>query len=265
MEQSGKVVIYIDIDQIKANRFQPRKTFSDNALSELAESIKAYGVLQPISVRECEDGMFELIAGERRLRASKIAEIGRIPALVVDIDDEASAALALIENLQREDLNFLEEAQGYRNLIDQYEFTQKALAAKIGKSQSAIANKLRILKLSDDVLNICLENDLTERHARALLRLPGKKDRLMAVEKIVKQDLTVKKSERLIADMLEAMDESDGKVDKQTIKALINYRIYLNTLKRACKEITDTGLNVDYKEVEKDDCIEVIVKLPKNR
>jgi len=265
MNHSGKVVLYIDIDKIQPNPFQPRKAFSESALKELSESIKAYGVLQPISVRECKDGNFELIAGERRLKASKLAQVKRIPAIVANIDDEASAALALIENLQREDLNFLEESQGYKNLIDRYSFTQKQLAEKIGKSQSAIANKLRILKLSDEVLGLCLENNLTERHARALLRLPSKKFQLMAVERAIKHDLTVKKTERLIADMLEEMDASDGKVDKQTIKSFINYRIYLNTIKRACKEIIDTGLNLDYKEIEKDDCIEVVVRLPKNK
>lgn len=263
MNHLSKVILYIDIEKIKPNPFQPRKLFSESALLELSESIKSYGVLQPISVRECKDGNFELIAGERRLKASKLAQAKRIPAIVVDIDDEASSALALIENLQREDLNFLEESQGFKNLIDRYKFTQKQLAEKIGKSQSAVANKLRILKLSDEVLRNCVENNLTERHARALLRLPSKKHRLLAVERVIKQELTVKKTERLVADMLEAMDETDGKIDKQTIKSFINYRIYINTLKRACKEIEDTGIAVNYKEVEKDDYIEITVKLPK--
>ena len=263
MNHLSKVILYIDIEKIKPNPFQPRKLFSESALLELSESIKSYGVLQPISVRECKDGNFELIAGERRLKASKLAQAKRIPAIVVDIDDEASSALALIENLQREDLNFLEESQGFKNLIDRYKFTQKQLAEKIGKSQSAVANKLRILKLSDEVLRNCVENNLTERHARALLRLPSKKHQLLAVERVIKQELTVKKTERLVADMLEAMDETDGKIDKQTIKSFINYRIYINTLKRACKEIEDTGVAVNYKEVEKDDYIEITVKLPK--
>ncbi len=265
MIDQGKVVVYIDTEKVRPNPFQPRKTFTDDALIDLAESIISYGVLQPITVRECEDGHFELIAGERRLRATEYADIKRIPAIVVDINDEESAALALIENIQRENLNFLEEAQGLNNLILQYDFTQKELASKIGKSQSAVANKLRLLKLDSEILEKCVANNLTERHVRALLRLSSKKHQMEALDKIIKMDLTVKKTERLIADMIEALDEDKEAGKKQTIKSIINYRIYLNTLKRAYQDIRDTGVDVEYDEKDTGDFIEVVVKFPKKK
>lgn len=265
MIDQGKVVVYIDTEKVRPNPFQPRKTFTDDALIDLAESIISYGVLQPITVRECEDGYFELIAGERRLRATEYADIKRIPAIVVDINDEESAALALIENIQRENLNFLEEAQGLNNLILKYDFTQKELASKIGKSQSAVANKLRLLKLDSEILEKCVANNLTERHVRALLRLSSKKHQMEALDKIIKMDLTVKKTERLIADMIEALDEDKEAGKKQTIKSIINYRIYLNTLKRAYQDIRDTGVDVEYDEKDTGDFIEVVVKFPKKK
>lgn len=263
MIDQGRVVLYIDTEKVRPNPFQPRKTFTETSLKELSESIKSYGVIQPITVRECKDGSFELIAGERRLRATEFASIDRIPAIVVDIDDEESAALALIENIQRENLNFLEEAQGLSNLIDRYSFTQKELATKIGKSQSAVANKLRLLKLDNEILEKSVENSLTERHVRALLKLSCKKHQLSALDKIIKMDLTVKKTERLISDMLEEMNTGAEDFSKQNIKSFINYRIYLNTLKRACQDIRDTGVDVDYNENDAGDYIEVVVKFPK--
>ncbi len=144
MKNIQSEIKYIPIDSIKPNPYQPRKDFNKKALEELSQSIKTYGVIQPISVRKLQDNSYELVAGERRLRASELANLKEIPAIIVDYRDKESAMIALIENLQREDLNFIEEAEGYRNLIEDHGFTQQELAEKIGKSQSTIANKLMI-------------------------------------------------------------------------------------------------------------------------
>ena len=162
----------IKVESIFPNIYQPRKFFNEEALNELSQSIIEHGIIQPITVRRMGD-KFELVAGERRWRAARMAELEFVPCNVIDITDTESAELALLENLQREDLNFMEEAEAYYNLINDHKFTQEELAKRMGKKQSTIANKLRLLKLSDKVRILCLENNLTERHARALLSLPN--------------------------------------------------------------------------------------------
>ncbi len=256
-------VMEIPIDIIIPNPYQPRKTFSQASLNELSESIKTYGILQPITVRKIGESRYELVAGERRLRAAKIAGLRNIPAIINNLSDESSAVLALIENLQREDLNFIEEAEGYNNLIKDHSFTQQQLAEKLGKNQSTIANKLRILRLSDEIKEKLLENNLTERHARALLKLPDEELRMQVLEVIIKNDLTVKKTEKIIKDILEDLSKPKEPEKKQRIKAALNFKIYLNTLKNAYNAILDTGINAKYKEVDKGDHVEVVVKIPK--
>ncbi|SHH30658.1 nucleoid occlusion protein [Tepidibacter thalassicus] len=259
----GRKVMEIPIDSIIPNPYQPRKSFSQAALHELSESIRAFGILQPITVRKISDSRYELVAGERRLRAAKIAGLRNIPAIINNLSDESSAILALIENLQREDLNFIEEALGYENLIKDYNFTQHQLAQKLGKNQSTIANKLRILRLSDEIKEKLLENNLTERHARALLKLPDDELRMQVLDTIIKNDLTVKKTEKIIKDILDDLTSPKEPEKKQKVKAALNFRIYLNTLKSAYNAIIDTGINAKYKELDKGDHIEVVVKIPK--
>lgn len=167
-----KRVNYIPVDLILPNVYQPRKHFDEESLEELAQSINVHGVIQPLSVRKLGENKYELVAGERRLKAAKKAGLTEVPAIIIDISDKESAAIALLENLQREDLNFLEEAEAYYNLIKDHSYTQEKLAEVIGKKQSTIANKIRLLKLDDEIRKILLDNDLTERHARALLKLP---------------------------------------------------------------------------------------------
>lgn len=263
MNNISKDVKYITVEKIKPNPYQPRKNFSKRSLEELSQSIIAYGIIQPISVREIGLDSYELVAGERRLRASKLANLDKIPAIVVNMRDQDSAALALIENLQREDLNFLEEAEGYNNLINDHGFTQQKLAEKIGKNQSTVANKLRILRLSDEIKKLLIENNLTERHARALLKLPDKELQLAILEKVVKNELTVKKTEKLIKDMLEDLTKEDTKENKQNIKSMINFRIYLNTIKNAYDAIKESGINAKYEQKDMGDFIQVSVKIPK--
>lgn len=256
---------YIPISTIRPNPYQPRRIFNRKALEELSQSIKQYGVIQPISVRKTSEENYELIAGERRLRATEMAEIMEIPALIVEYRDNESAIIALIENLQREDLNFIEESEGYYNLINDHNFTQQDLAKKIGKSQSTIANKLRLLKLPIEIQRTLITEGLTERHGRALLKLPDDHLKTMVLEKVIKNGLNVNATEHLVEDILDGLRGSDEKErePQQTIKSLINVRIYLNTVKKAYTAIKEFGIDASYKEVEKDDHVEVVIKIPK--
>lgn len=254
---------FIPIKSIRPNPYQPRRDFNRRALEELSQSIKTYGLIQPISVRRLCDENYELVAGERRLRASEIADLDEIPAIIVNYKDQDSAMVALIENLQREDLSFIEEAEGYFNLINDHGFTQQELAQKLGKSQSTIANKLRILKLPEDIKKTLVQNNLTERHARALLRLPDEKLKMMVAEKIVKDDLTVKKTEKIIENILDDLTKDDEEKHSQNIKGLINIKIYVNTLKSAFKAIKDNCTNAKYSEKDMGDYVEVVVQIPK--
>ena len=190
-------VLYVNIESIIPNTYQPRKFFDEETLVELSQSIKQYGIIQPLTVRK-RGVSYELVAGERRWRAAKLANIQTVPCNIIDITDTESAEIALLENLQREDLNFIEEAEAYYNLINEHNFTQDELANRMGKKQSTIANKLRLLKLDSKIRELCLENSLTERHARALLSLPNEEMQLKVVKKIIEQGLNVKKTEELI-------------------------------------------------------------------
>ncbi len=257
-----KKVMEIPIHDIVPNPYQPRKVFSQSALEELSKSIKIYGILQPITVRVIED-KYELIAGERRLRAAKLANIELIPAIINNMSDESSAVLALLENLQREDLNFIEEAMGYENLIKEHDFTQQQLAEKLGKNQSTIANKLRILRLPNDIKIRLVENNLTERHARALLKLPNEDLMKQVLGKVIKGELTVKKTEKLIKDILEELEASQEDDKKPNVKGSMAIRIYLNTMKQAFDAIIGTGIEAKYNEIDKGDYMEVVVKIPK--
>ncbi|MBU5428380.1 nucleoid occlusion protein [Tissierella pigra] len=263
MKNTQPEIKYIPISIIKPNPYQPRKEFNQRALEELSQSIKSYGVIQPISVRKIREDSYELIAGERRLRASELAGLSEIPAIVVDYRDKESALIALMENLQREDLNFIEEAEGYYNLISDHGFTQQEVAEKMGKNQSTVANKLRLLKLPEDIKRSLLEYNLTERHGRALLKLADDDLKRKILERVIKNELNVNRTEALVNDILNDLTKEEKVESKQNIKSLINVRIYLNTFKKAFSAIKDTGVNAEYKEVDKGDHVEVVVKIPK--
>lgn len=254
------------ISMIKPNPYQPRKEFNQKSLEELSQSIRSYGVLQPISVRAIKEDSYELIAGERRLRATELAELDSIPAIIVEYRDKESAFLALMENLQREDLNFIEEAEAYNNLIIDHDFTQHEIAQKMGKSQSTIANKLRLLKLPEDIRKTLLKYNLTERHGRALLKLSDDDLKRQILDKIVKKELNVSRTEDLVDGILTDLTttkEKEIKQGKQRIKSMINVRIYLNTIKKAFSAIKDSGIDAEYKEVDKESYVEVTVRIPK--
>lgn len=253
----------IPINLIKQNTYQPRKYFNEEALLELSESIREYGVLQPISIRKSDERFFELIAGERRLRASQLAGLSEIPAIMVDITDTESAVLALIENLQREDLNYIEEAEGYQNLMKDHGITQEELARRIGKKQSTIANKLRILKLSDSIKARLLKENLTERHARALLKISDESLQHKILDQIVERELNVKKTEELIERELERLEVAadGGQTEASKYRWAINPRIITNTLRQIMEK---NGIDAEYSHKEKEDCMEIIVRIPKS-
>jgi ParB family chromosome partitioning protein len=268
VENLDAKVEYIDIDRIRPNPYQPRKKFNSISLEELASSIKAYGVLQPITLRKMSDGYYELIAGERRVKASKMVGLKKIPAIIMEILDQDSAVLALIENLQREDLNFFEEAEGYYHLMNDYGLTQEEIAKKVGKNQSTIANKVRLLRLSKAVRNFIIQNELTERHARALLKIPEEEIQLSLLKKIAEKNLRVKETEDLVESILDkitAKDDKDVREEiRRSIKGAINYKIYINTIKNAYRAIKESGINAEFLQRDSDDYIEVVVKIPKN-
>lgn len=256
-----KEIIFITPEQILPNIYQPRKIFNDDTIEELAQSIKSYGIIQPLSVRKMGNDAFELVAGERRLRAAKKAGLDKVPAIIVDITDKESAAIALLENLQREDLNYIEEAEAYYNLIKDHSYTQEQLAETIGKKQSTIANKLRLLKLGQEVRKILLDNSLTERHARALLKLSDEEEQIRVLNFVIEKKLNVKETEKYIENELNKKAAKEAAADgKKKIKGIFSPKLYINTI----KEVFDKfGVNAEYKSKNHDDYIEVTVRIPK--
>ncbi len=255
-------IINIDVNKIIPNKNQPRKVFDDKSLEELSQSIKSYGIIQPITVRKIYDDIYELVAGERRLKAVKLLRMETIPAVIIEVKEEESAAMALIENLQREDLDFIEEAMAFERLIEDFGLNQTQLAEKLGKSQSTIANKMRILKLPESVKKELREAKLTERHARALLKIEDEEILLSILEKIIKKDLNVSETEKLVSSIAEDLNIKKMK-DKRYVRNFINYKIYINTIKNAYNEIVKTGIDAMFEQQESDEFIEIKVKIPK--
>ncbi|MDS0527926.1 nucleoid occlusion protein [Clostridium sp. SHJSY1] len=255
-------IIMVKIDDIIPNMYQPRKYFKEEALMELSQSIKEHGIIQPLTVRKRGE-IFELVAGERRWRASRLAGLFEVPCAVVDISDTKSAQIALLENLQREDLNFVEEAEAYYNLIQDHNFTQEEIATKMGKKQSTIANKLRLLKLSSKVRSLCLENELTERHARALLSVPDEELQLKIVEVVISKGLNVKKTEELInKELLKLAGKQLNGKGKEKVKSVFPAKLYVNTIKQVFDKF---NIPAAYKFDEKDEYIQITVNIPKNK
>lgn len=251
---------YIPVDLISPNIYQPRKHFDEESLEELAQSINTYGIIQPLSVRKIGEDKYELVAGERRLRAAKKAGLEKVPVIIVDISDRESAAIALLENLQRDNLNFLEEAEAYYNLIKDHSYTQEKLAEAIGKKQSTIANKIRLLRLTPEIRNIVLENNLTERHARALLKLPTEKLQKSVLNVVIKKLLNVKSTEILVEKQLSKLEPNKGKDSKKKIKGIFSPRVYINTVKQVFDRY---GLNAKYSSEDLEDEIQITIKIPK--
>lgn len=256
-------ILYLPVENVKPNPYQPRRNFDSASITELGESIKKYGVIQPISVRKIPNSFdYELVAGERRLRACMEIGLDRIPAIVVKINDNDSAVIALIENLQRQDLNFLEEAEAYLHLISDHGMTQEELSAKIGKSQSAVANKLRLLKLSPMMRKLILAHNLTERHARALLKLPDDDTKMIALKRVCDNALTVKETEHIVDAMISSIDKEKQKTKNTYV--LKDVRIFLNTIKRAISVMKNSGIDAMSYQNESDLYYEYVVRIPKS-
>jgi len=257
---------HLKICDIVPNPFQPRKTFHAEALKDLAASIKEFGVIQPLLVRRVKDS-YELVAGERRLRASKLVGLEEVPAIIKELNDKEMAELAMIENLQREDLHFLEEAEGFHQLIANFGFTQEELANRMGKSQSTIANKLRLLKLSDEVKRELYQGSLTERHARALLKLTEAVQQEEALAIIKERGLNVRESEMLIQEIIDEISrEKDKKAPKQNVVRVIrDVRIFLNTINNVVGQMKKSGLKVKVNQEQDDDYITVKMVIPKRK
>ena len=253
-------VLYLPTDALHPNPHQPRRDFDEGALRELSESIRRYGILQPLTVRRTENG-YELIAGERRLRAAKLAGLREVPCLLARSSEEESALLALIENLQRRDLHYLEEAAAIAQLIAAYGLSQEQAAEKLGKSQSAIANKLRLLRLSPACTRLLRENGLSERHARALLRLTDEEDRVKALGTIAARGYNVAQSESYIEQFLKEKQKTPPpRLPTYIIK---DVRIFLNTIRRSVDVMQRAGVKADVQREDTEDGILLTIRIPK--
>ena len=256
----------VRVSDIVRNPNQPRKYFDPEAIAQLAESIRQYGVLNPLTVRRAPGGGYELVAGERRLRAARVAGLNDVPCLVIAADNEDSSAIALVENLQRRDLDFFEEAEGFKRLIDQYGLTQEEAARKVGKTQSAVANKLRLLRLSQQNMELIRSANLTERHARCLLRLDDETDRINATKYIIEHDLNVSRSEQYIDTLLKEKDAPPATGGERKVVRLIKaVRFFLNTLNRAVGVMVDAGIGATVDQSENDDSLTLTINIPHAR
>ncbi len=263
-EEKVSKAVFLPIENVRTNPYQPRREIDEEGIRELCESIKQYGLMQPVVVRRINDFDYELIAGERRLRACKLAGLRRISAVVVRAGGTDSAVMALVENIQRENLGYIEEAEAFCTLISDHGLTQEELAEKLGKSQSTIANKIRILKLSAHIRGLLEKHKLTERHARALLRIPDEKTRLKALDIIIDRGLNVTKTEELIEEILK---KQRGEVDEKGIeplKVIRDVRIFSNTIRQAVDLMSRAGIDVQSTKVENEEFIEYTIKIPKS-
>ena len=250
--ETGRVV-FLPVRSIRPNPAQPRKIFAEAALDELADSIRQHGILQPLSVRR-QGTSYELISGERRLRAAELAGVTDVPCILMNMDDRTSGFAALVENLQRQDLDFIEEAQGIRRLLQEHAMPQEQVARLLGKSQSAVANKLRILRHSDRVLSALRESGLTERHARALLKLRTEEETLAAIGRITKEGMSVARTEKYIETLLSQREEKAPRA---------NVGAFLNTLTQNLQKIQQSGIAAVSERRETESQIVLTITIPK--
>ncbi len=253
-------VFYLPADSIRPNPGQPRRYFEEAPLRELSESIRRYGILQPLTVRRGVSG-YELVAGERRLRAAKLAGLREVPCLLARSSEEESALLALIENLQRSDLHYFEEASAIARLIAAYGLSQEQAAERLGKSQSAIANKLRLLRLPPECAVRLRENGLSERHARALLRLEDDEDRVRALNTIISKGYNVAQSEAYIERLLKAKQTEKPRKPTYVIK---DVRIFLNTIRRSVGLMQRAGVEADVQREDTEGEIRLTIRIPRH-
>ena len=256
-------ILYLRTDELQPHPVQPRTVFDETALAELAESIRGYGILNPLTVRR-RGGRYELVAGERRLRAAKMAGLREVPCVLMDVSMEDAGLIALIENLQRRDLDFLEEANGIRQLIRMFGMSQEEAARRLGKSQSAVANKLRLLKLPEDVLETLRSRGLSERHARALLRLNDDDSRRAALERIIAKNMTVAAAESYIEELLAQKGREEGTEGKRSF-VMKDLRLFLNSVTRSLELMKQGGVDADMEQRETEEALILTISIPKGR
>ncbi|MFE8697649.1 nucleoid occlusion protein [Cytobacillus sp. FJAT-53684] len=252
----------IPINLIVPNRFQPRTVFDDDRIEELSRTIHTHGIIQPIVVREFGNGQFEIIAGERRWRAMKKLGWDEVPAIVKNLNDTETASVALIENLQREELSPIEEAVAYGKLLELHNLTQEALAQRLGKGQSTVANKLRLLKLPQLVQDALLSKAITERHARSLIPLKDPEKQVKLLEEVIEKSLNVKQTEDRVVRILEQNNPKPKAKRKAFSKDM---RIAVNTIRQSLSMVSDSGINLDSKEEEFDEFYQITIKIPKKK
>lgn len=260
---SKEKIVHLKLTQIRANENQPRSIFDDEKIKELAESIKVHGVLQPIIVRS-KDNYYEIVAGERRFRACQLLNLDTIPAVIKNYNEEEAHSVSLIENIHREDLTAIEEAKAYKAIMEINNLKQEELAQKIGKSQSTIANKIRLLNLPSEIQDAILTKQITERHARALLTLKDEKQQFKVLEKIIEKELTVKETEKYIEKLLNKDNEKPkGKIISKVSK---DARIAINTINHAIFMVKEqSGLEVETNQEEDENFIIYQIKIPKTK
>jgi ParB family transcriptional regulator, chromosome partitioning protein len=265
-EQSKRdEVIQIRVEDIQPNQFQPRTIFSEEKIKELAQTLRTHGIIQPIVVRKIEGPQirYELIAGERRWRAAQYLNWEQIPAIVKNMTDKETASVALIENLQREELSVIEEALAYAQLLELHDLTQEALAQRLGKSQSTIANKLRLLKLPQSVQQAILNKQITERHARALIALKDENLQEKVLKEIIDKGLNVSQTEKRVQQL---MDPKPKKRPRPVIRGFSkDIRIAMNTIRQSLEMVNKTGIELETSEEDFEDYYQVTIKIPKKK
>jgi len=260
LDCAGQIVL-IPVEQIVPNIRQPRKHFGTAELESLSQSIKQNGIIQPITVRSAENGTFEIIAGERRFRSCIMAGIENIPCIIIESSDEKVAVLALTENIQRQNLTFFEEADAINSLITTYSYSSENVARMLGKSPSAVSNKLRLLKLSPEIRKRIISSNLTERHARALLRLENEKDINKALNSIITKKLNVAQSDELIDRMINIKIQKNS---KKPVRLFKDIKIFINTIEHAIDVMKTSGIPANSEKTENEEFIEYTVRIPKN-
>jgi ParB family chromosome partitioning protein len=251
----------IPIEHIVPSPYQPRTIFDDDKIEELCQTIKTHGIIQPIVVR-LRNEKYELIAGERRYRAAKKLGLESIPGIIREFNDSQAASIALIENLQREGLTAIEEAVAYQQLIDLHHLTQESLAQRLGKGQSTIANKLRLLHLPEEAKQYLMQRKITERHARALLALNDTDLQIKLLNEISEKDLNVKQTEARVKQILDAMKDAEQPKPRR-VSYSKDVRLALNTIRQSVDMVVKSGLNIDTEESDHDGYYQVVIKIPK--
>jgi len=260
--EKGEEIKKIPIDQIVPNRFQPRTVFDEDKIDELSRTIHIHGIIQPIVLRQYAEDQYEIIAGERRWRAMKKLGWEEAPAIIKNFTDTETASVALIENLQREELSPIEEAMAYGKLLELHNLTQEALAQRLGKGQSTVANKLRLLKLPQPIQNALLNKVITERHARALIPLKDPEKQVALLEEIIERNLNVKQTEERVVRALEQKSDKPKPKRKAFSKDM---RIAVNTIRQSLTMVTDSGINLNAEEEEFDDFYQFTIRIPKKK